>query len=241
MAYFIRVPSPAAACGVVVCVYLALVVVVVDAQFQLSFGNPTQAVPTTPRPTLPGGYDPACRDAISDCDNYGSDSCQGIYKSWAEKNCEATCNFCKPLATQPPQCVDALPNCHDYETAACSQPTYKSWAEKNCRKYCRFCTASQLAGVDALTTQPTTLPPSQCQDKVDCTLYGQDACAIDKYGTWGQENCARFCGICQGVATPPPLCVDKNANCALYQADLCSAPSFESFVKENCLKFCNKC
>jgi len=214
---------------------------VTTGQFVLSFGTPTPAPPTTPRPTLPGGYDPACRDAIDNCKNYGSDSCRGVYLEWANKNCEATCGFCKPLPTQPPACVDKLPNCETFDDQACVDQTYRAWAEENCRRHCRLCTASQLASIDRMTTQPTTIPPFLCVDKVDCTMYGRDACSVDKYGTWGQENCARYCGICQGVATPPPLCVDKNPDCARYQSDLCSNAGFSSFVDENCRKFCNRC
>lgn len=238
--YFLQLSTPAAAVLDVISLCL-LMGVVVDAQFQLSFGTPAPAVPTTPRPTLAGGYDPACKDAIKDCKNYGQDSCKGVYLTWAQKNCEATCGFCRPLPTQPPPCVDALPNCADFETSTCTSPTYRPWAEENCRKYCRLCSASQLNSADALTTMPTTLPPSLCVDKVDCTLYGQDACNVNVYGTWGQENCPKYCGICQGIATPPPLCADKSPSCSLYQSDLCSNAGFDAFVKENCLKFCNRC
>ncbi|XP_012940835.1 putative tyrosinase-like protein tyr-3 [Aplysia californica] len=225
----------------VACVYLSLLVSLTNAQFQLSFGTPTPPKPTTPRPTLPGGFDPACRDKINNCKNYGADSCTGIYKEWAQNNCESTCGFCKSLPTQPPQCVDKRSDCQDFDDSACTDPSYRSWAEDNCRRHCRLCTASQLMALDAMTTRATTLPPNLCVDKVDCTRYGQDACSVDKYGKWGQENCARYCGICQGVATPPPLCVDKNPDCARYQSDLCTNPGFSSFAEENCRKFCNKC
>jgi len=210
-----------------------------DAGFLLSFGSTSAPRPTTPRPTLPGGYDPVCRDNINDCKNYGSDSCRGVYLTWAQKNCEATCGFCRPLPTNPPPCVDLMNNCKDFEDTMCTDMSYRPWAEKNCRKYCRLCTASQLQQI--VTTRATMRPPSQCVDKVDCALYGQDACSLDKYGTWGQENCALFCGICRGVPTPPALCVDKSPNCASYQQDLCSNTDFDSFVASNCLKFCRKC
>lgn len=222
-------------------ILMACVTLRVEGQFQLSFGSPAPPAPVTARPTLPGGYDPACKDTIDNCGSYGSDACSGVYLSWAQKNCEATCGFCKTLPTNPPPCVDALPNCESYEQATCSDSTYRSWAEQNCRRYCHLCTASQEAQVMAHTTRATTLSPYQCVDKVDCKLYGRDACSSDIYGNWGRENCALYCGFCQGVATPPPLCADKNPNCAMYQSDLCSNPSYDLFVEGNCMKFCQRC
>jgi len=225
--------------GLVAVTCLSLLASLANGQFVLSFGSPTPPVPTTPRPTLPGGYDPACKDAIDNCKNYGTSACTGIYAEWAQNNCEAYCGFCKPLPTAPPPCVDALPNCDTYDVKSCTDPKFRGWAEENCRLYCRLCTASQLAVLT--TTRKPTLSPVNCVDKVDCKLYGRDACSMDKYGLWGQENCPLYCGICQGVPTPPPLCVDKNPNCAQYQSDLCTNTGFTGFVDENCRKHCNRC
>jgi len=210
----------------------------VSADFVLSFGNPTPPVPTTPRPTLPGGIDPACKDKIANCANYGSDSCTGQYTTWARRNCEATCGFCKPPPTAPPPCVDKLADCSTYEQSACSDPKFRPWAISNCRAYCRECTASQLAAIDAAKT---TLPPSQCVDKVECSLYGKDACNPAVYGKWGEENCALYCGFCTGVPTPPAPCMDINNNCAGYQSDICTNPDYSQWIDKNCRKFCGVC
>merc|ERR1712110_1072754 len=179
----------------VLCVVLCVSMVIsVGAEFVLSFGNPTPAAPTTPRPTLPGGFDPACKDKIS--------------------------------------------NCATYQQSSCTDPKFRPWALENCRAYCRECTASQLAVIDAAKT---TLPPTQCVDKVECSRYGQDACNPAVYGTWGEENCALYCGFCTGVPTPPTPCMDVNSNCAGYQSDICTNPDYDQWVGDNCRKFCGIC
>ncbi|RUS80906.1 hypothetical protein EGW08_011342 [Elysia chlorotica] len=145
------------------------------------------------------------------------------------------------MPTQPPPCVDKLPDCATYESGSCTSPSYRAWAEENCRAHCRFCTSNQLAALDALTTRATTRSPATCVDLVDCSRYGQDACNPALYGDWGAQNCPAFCGICQGVATPGAPCADTRADCNMFQSDLCTNALFSGFVDGNCRKFCGKC
>ena len=40
---------------------------------------------------------------------------------------------------------------------------------------------------------------SDCADKMDnCLAFGKDSCG-GKYEAFARENCARYCGYCQGM------------------------------------------
>ncbi|XP_078341778.1 uncharacterized protein LOC111101544 isoform X1 [Crassostrea virginica] len=88
---------------------------------------------TAPPNTLPTGED--CKDAI-DCSSYSSESCVGVFSSWAIRNCPRTCGYCT-----------ASTECQDYEECGklpedlCNNPTYRKVVETSCRKFCKLCTA----------------------------------------------------------------------------------------------------
>jgi len=218
--------------------FLVLAVAVASAWgqgFQLSFG--TQGPQQPAAPTRPfGAFDPNCADKIQNCYAYGADACKGQYRNWAAENCELTCGFCVGPATTPPPCIDVLDNCAGFEKDACTSPDYSQWAHANCRRTCRLCPASVLAQLDAMTT---TIPPSQCVDKVDCRLYTKSACS-GTFEHWAHENCANYCGFCQGVATTKP-CLDTRPNCAQYDKDMCTNPQYKIWVDDNCPQYCGRC
>jgi len=202
-------------------------------QFQLSFG--TQGPPAPTFAPL-GQIDPNCRDAIDDCSRYGKDSCIGQYATWAKNNCPLYCGFCTGVPTTPPPCVDVLDNCAGYEQGACTSADYAAWAQANCRRTCRLCPAAVLAQLDSLTT---TIPPSQCVDKVDCRLYTKTACN-GSFEMWAKDNCPNYCGFCQGVQTSKP-CLDSRPNCAQFEKDMCTNPTYKIWVDDNCAQYCGRC
>ncbi|KAK7485916.1 hypothetical protein BaRGS_00022911, partial [Batillaria attramentaria] len=203
----------------------------VDGQLVLSFGAPpTQAAAA-------GGFDPNCADKLDNCDLFGAQSCGGQYEQWARDNCALTCKYCQGPPTTPPPCVDMLDNCAAYEDGACSDPQYLGWAKANCRRTCRMCPADVLARLDS---QTTTIPPSQCVDKLDCRLYGQSSCSGD-YELWAKENCMSYCGFCVGVATTQKPCLDSRPNCDQYEKDMCNNPDYSIWVDDNCAQYCGRC
>ncbi|KAL3865536.1 hypothetical protein ACJMK2_042912 [Sinanodonta woodiana] len=93
-----------------------------------------------------------CADAINDCAQYGVEMCyKESQHDWVEANCQKFCGFCgeknAPLPTTPvstiatttaAQCIDSVPNCHEYGGPGMCQ-TYGQWARQNCAKYCGVC------------------------------------------------------------------------------------------------------
>ncbi|XP_053382213.1 uncharacterized protein ZK673.1-like [Mercenaria mercenaria] len=81
------------------------------------------------------GGDPTCKDAISNCAEYGTVLCDDVkFYNWANENCRKHCNRCSV------ECKDKLPNCADYGTSICTDLSYYNWVEMNCRKFCARCT-----------------------------------------------------------------------------------------------------
>lgn len=80
--------------------------------------------------------------------------------------------------------------------------------------------------------------PGQGDKLQNCYLYGKQACT-GQYVQWAKDNCAEFCGFCQGSTTPAP-CEDKIPNCKAYGADSCTG-GFTSWAEYNCPKFCGFC
>ncbi|KAL8620330.1 hypothetical protein ACOMHN_043850 [Nucella lapillus] len=219
-------------CGTI-CLLLALLHQSQGQGFQLFFGTK----PTSGSPLAPGVVDPNCADKYENCAGYGVNACAGQYAAWARDNCALTCKFCTGPQTTPPPCVDVMDNCHTFQTDACTNPEYKAWAQNNCRRFCRMCPAEVLAQLDALTT---TLPPSQCVDKLDCRLYGQSSCR-GKFESWAKSNCMNFCGFCKGQPTTAKPCLDSRPNCADYDKDMCTNPSYKFWADDNCPHYCGRC
>ncbi|XP_035824757.1 uncharacterized protein LOC101847325 [Aplysia californica] len=80
--------------------------------------------------------DDSCKDVAPNCPDYGINACSGVYKPWAEKNCQAYCKLCP---TKPKdQCFDLLDSCSNMGPLYCSG-VYQTWAQKNCNKTCNLC------------------------------------------------------------------------------------------------------
>ncbi|XP_076470008.1 uncharacterized protein LOC143300296 [Babylonia areolata] len=128
---------------------------------------------------------PACKDPLDNCQDYGHEACVGQYEPWARRHCPHYCGYetCGDSTTPAPVCADKLPNCNDYEDDAC-QGAYLSWAKQNCQKRCNLC------------PQPATHAPNTCFDVLpDCVSYGTYACQ-PPYTEWARENCNQTCGFC---------------------------------------------
>ncbi|XP_033756389.1 titin-like isoform X7 [Pecten maximus] len=95
-------------------------------------------------------------------------------------------------------------------------------------------------------TQAPQLPNSggvdlNCVDKqANCVAFGKQSCQ-PPYDKWAKDNCANFCGFCQGPTTPAPACVDKIQNCEAYGQTVCNDPQYGTWAVENCRYFCRKC
>ncbi|XP_063431248.1 uncharacterized protein LOC134713899 [Mytilus trossulus] len=87
----------------------------------------------------------------------------------------------------------------------------------------------------------TTASPSNCADKMDnCLAFGKDACG-GKYEAFARENCARYCGYCQGEPTPAPACENKKSDCEKYPKSTCSDQRYKTWANENCFYYCRLC
>ena len=156
----------------------------------------------------------SCKDALSNCQQYGTDFClQPAYTAWAKENCARYCSFCQDghststtaivatATTTAPKttstkafttivtaasCVDAVENCKQYGFSFCSQAAYINWARENCARHCKFCPVGSTPGAEV------------CEDKLaTCAQYGQDACKKSDFQEWAALNCAKFCGVCE--------------------------------------------
>ena len=170
---------------------------------------------TTPKPKFTAVLSSSCKDALSNCRQYGTDFCsQPAYTAWAKENCARYCNFCQDgHSTQTSttaiaasatttttettsmkaftaivaaaSCVDAVENCKQYGFSFCSQAAYVDWARENCARHCKFCPVGNVPGAEV------------CEDKLaTCAQYGQDACKKSDFKEWAALNCAKFCGVC---------------------------------------------
>ncbi|WAR29999.1 hypothetical protein MAR_003567, partial [Mya arenaria] len=93
-----------------------------------------------------------CQDKVN-CQSYGNYVCGQQYEVWARENCGKFCGYCgggtNPyLATAPPSgaCVDAIPNCAQYDVSVCTDAQYRPWAVANCPKHCNMCGATGSGG-----------------------------------------------------------------------------------------------
>eukprot|EP00105_Crassostrea_gigas_P009414 XP_011424357.1 PREDICTED: uncharacterized protein LOC105326186 isoform X2 [Crassostrea gigas] len=102
---------------------------------------------------LPTGED--CKDAM-DCSTYSSESCVGVFKTWAIKNCPRTCGYC----TSTTDCRD-YEECDQLPDDVCSNPTYRRIAETSCRKFCKLCTVPTKPGTTEAMMVPTKAPVSE--------------------------------------------------------------------------------
>ncbi|XP_065927072.1 uncharacterized protein [Magallana gigas] len=105
---------------------------------------------------LPTGED--CKDAM-DCSTYSSESCVGVFKTWAIKNCPRTCDYC----TGTTDCRD-YEECEKLPDDVCSNPTYRRIAETSCRKFCKLCTVPTkpvVTGTTEAMMVPTKAPVSE--------------------------------------------------------------------------------
>lgn len=108
---------------------------------------------------LPTGED--CKDAV-DCSTYSSESCVGVFRTWAIKNCPRTCGYC----TGTTDCMD-YEECDKLPKDICSNPTYRRVAETSCRKFCKLCTVALVptkpvvTGTTEAMMVPTKAPASE--------------------------------------------------------------------------------
>lgn len=108
---------------------------------------------------LPTGED--CKDAMN-CSTYSSESCVGVFKTWAIKNCPRTCGYC----TGTTDCRD-YEECNKLPEDVCSNPTYRRIAETSCRKFCKLCTVALaptkpvVTGTTEAMMVPTKAPVSE--------------------------------------------------------------------------------
>nr|XP_034332354.1 uncharacterized protein LOC105326186 isoform X3 [Crassostrea gigas] len=102
-----------------------------------------------------------CKDAV-DCSTYSSESCVGVFKTWAIRNCPRTCGYC----TGTTDCRD-YEECDKLHDDVCSNPTYRRIAETSCRKFCKLCTATLVptkpvvTGTTEAMMVPTKAPVSE--------------------------------------------------------------------------------
>ena len=47
------------------------------------------------------------------------------------------------------------------------------------------------------TIGPLVISFADCVDRVDCRLYGPNACT-GKFAAWAKDNCPLHCGFCTG-------------------------------------------
>uniref|UniRef100_A0A8W8JW71 VWFC domain-containing protein n=5 Tax=Magallana gigas TaxID=29159 RepID=A0A8W8JW71_MAGGI len=145
----------------------------------------------TPPTTTPLPF--GCRDKLDNCQDYGKDSCTGIFEPWARENCQAFCSYCGSTTAQS-VCHDESPEvCAQMDISICTSIAYSQWAQKNCMKTCNMC-----AGGSGLAM--TTAAPKACRYSDGVT---------HAHGTWWQDGCsadAKNCTCNDGIAKCLRLC-----------------------------------
>ncbi|XP_025113419.1 uncharacterized protein LOC112575657 [Pomacea canaliculata] len=184
-----------------------------------------------------------CKDAVDNCPLYGESVCSNAdYAEWVQINCAKFCKMCggadittsttttttttTPSTTtttamgRSEECKDQLSNCNLYDPTVCTNPAYKEWARTNCAFFCKMCGDKDTTTPTATTTTTTPFVTTQqqvksdCRDQTDvCSQYTSIICNDTRYTAWVQDNCARFCNLCQSDAATTTITMVRSEEC----------------------------
>lgn len=200
------------------------------------------------------------------------------YAEWVQINCAKFCKMCggaditTPTTTtttttttpstttttamvRSEECKDQLSNCNLYDPTVCTNPAYKDWARTNCAFFCKMCGDEDTTTPTATTTTTTPFVTTQqqvksdCRDQTDvCSQYTSIICNDTRYTAWVQDNCARFCNLCQSDAATTTItmvrseeCKDQLSSCNQYDPTVCNNPVYKDWARTNCAFFCKLC
>uniref|UniRef100_K1PCW7 Uncharacterized protein n=1 Tax=Magallana gigas TaxID=29159 RepID=K1PCW7_MAGGI len=187
---------------------------------------------------LPTGED--CKDAM-DCSTYSSESCVGVFKTWAIKNCPRTCGYCtvalaptKPVVTGTTEAM-MVPTKAPVSESATGDQTDQATTEAVSMEPSQAVSEQPSSEVVSMPTKPAASVATTTSGKTHHPHPSHEAHTPKPHGH-GHTQFTLFPPIPTGDA-----CKDNpTANCSQYSQKSCEG-AYKAWSIVNCPVHCGYC